>query len=95
MNDTDFENILNDDNTLNENVIVNYDENTENETTENENTETGEIVSNETTENTTTDISSVNLDTIHGDLGIITSFLCIFSIIILVKIVLRFFNMFF
>lgn len=54
------------------------------------------IISNTiTVENTTYDENAITLDDIHQDLGIICTFLIIFAVALLVKIILKFFNMFF
>ena len=55
--------------------------------------------SNDITENTTTYTEQqenvISIQDIHNDLGIITSFLIFFVLVILLKYVYKFFNMFF
>ncbi len=100
VNETEFENVLNSDNTLNENVVENI-ENTsieENSTNSIDNNVLNDNVittENETIENTVVTDDVITLDTIHNDLGVIVSFFCIFSVVILVKIILKFFSIFF
>lgn len=73
-----------------------------NEITENtvENTTENEITENEVEENTNTIILVDNnisdqITQVHEDLGIVTSFLIFFSLIIILRYVYKFFNMFF
>lgn len=47
----------------------------------------------ETTENVVENI--VTLDTIHNDLGVITIFLVLFSVVLLINYIYRFFKIFF
>ena len=69
---------------------------------DNTNTEYNETSSNNTVDNTSTNTSvgspaeyNEKLDNLHSDLGIICSFLVFFTLVILLKYVYKFFNMFF
>lgn len=45
--------------------------------------------------NTIQIVDTVTLDTIHQDLGFICAFLVLFSVVVLLKAIYKFFNMFF
>ncbi len=81
----------------NENIINVYLDNDITETssdltyTENTINDTNNIVE-VLSENTT---NSITLDIIHNDLGVICTFLVVFSVLIFIRIIYKFFSMFF
>ncbi len=100
---TDNENIIDieeGDNTINSENVENTSNTENSENTENtsnntiDNSATSENVYN--TENTLSNtIQNIDLQIIHEDLGIIISFIALFSVVILIHYTYKFFKMFF
>lgn len=77
-----------------ENIINNTNE--ESNTNTEANTPMENTITNETIENIIIeDTNTVTLDTIHNDLGFICAFLVIASVLVLCRLIYKFFNIFF
>lgn len=87
----DNETNTNNDTVINETIEDTNTTNTDNTITNN----TEENIIDNTTTGTVEEVPSVTLETIHEDLGIICSFIILFSVVFLIHIIYKFFRIFF